>query len=68
MKTLERALSKVTIQNGDMDSIDKDILKNPDIENIPIADQNSTDLEKCLSQVSAEIFIGFGFLDLRLEF
>ena len=52
---------------GDMDSIDKDILKNPDIENIPIADQNSTDLEKCLSQVSAEIFIGFGFLDLRLD-
>tara|TARA_X000001036_G_scaffold70218_1_gene61496 strand:- start:34 stop:708 length:675 start_codon:yes stop_codon:yes gene_type:complete len=52
---------------GDMDSIDKKILKNPDIENIPIADQNSTDLEKCFSQVSAEVFIGFGFLDLRLD-
>ena len=52
---------------GDMDSIDKDILKNPDIENIPIADQNSTDLEKCFSQISAEVFFGFGFLDLRLD-
>ena len=52
---------------GDMDSIDKKILKNPDIENITIDDQNSTDLEKCFSQVSAEVFIGFGFLDLRLD-
>ena len=52
---------------GDMDSIDERILKNPDIESIPISDQNSTDLEKCFSQVSAEVFIGFGFLDLRLD-
>ena len=52
---------------GDMDSIDKEILKNPNIENIPISDQNSTDLEKCFSQISAEVFFGFGFLDLRLD-
>ena len=52
---------------GDMDSINKEILKNPKIETILISDQNSTDLEKCFSQISAEIFIGFGFLDLRLD-
>ena len=52
---------------GDMDSIDKKILKNPDIENITIDNQNSTDLEKCFSQINAETFIGFGFLDLRLD-
>ena len=52
---------------GDMDSINKEILKNPKIENILISDQNSTDLEKCFSQVKADIFIGFGFLDLRLD-
>ena len=52
---------------GDMDSIDKKILKNPDIENITIDDQNSTDLEKCFSQINAKTFIGFGFLDLRLD-
>ena len=52
---------------GDMDSIDERILKNQDIESIPISDQNSTDLEKCFSLVSAEVFIGFGFLDLRLD-
>ena len=52
---------------GDMDSIDKEILKNPNIENIPISEQNSTDLEKCFSQISAEVFFGFGFLDLRLD-
>ena len=28
---------------GDMDSIDKEILKNPDIESIYISNQNSTD-------------------------
>ena len=52
---------------GDMDSINKEILKNPKIETILISDQNSTDLEKCFSLVKANIFIGFGFLDLRLD-
>ena len=52
---------------GDMDSINKEILKNPKIETILISDQNSSDLEKCFSLVKANIFIGFGFLDLRLD-
>ena len=52
---------------GDMDSINKEILKNPKIETILKSDQNSTDLEKCFSLVKANIFIGFGFLDLRLD-
>ena len=52
---------------GDMDSINKEILKNPKIETILISDQNSTDLEKCFSLVKANLFIGFGFLDLRLD-
>ena len=48
-----------------MDSIDsqKLCIKN---EKILISDQN-TDLPKCLSKINSNMFIGFGFIDLRLD-
>ena len=52
---------------GDMDSIDSKILKNKNHKAIFIEDQNSTDLQKCLNTIKAKMFIGFGFLDLRLD-
>ena len=53
---------------GDMDSIDSQKLsyiKNE--KKILISDQNTTDLQKCLSKINSNIFIGFGFIDLRLD-
>ena len=53
---------------GDMDSIDSQKLsyiKNE--KKILISDQNTTDLQKCLSKINSKIFIGFGFIDLRLD-
>ena len=52
---------------GDMDSIDSKILKNKNHKAIFIEDQNSTDLQKCLNTIKAKMFIGFGFLDQRLD-
>ena len=53
---------------GDMDSIDSQKLsyiKNE--KKILISDQNTTDLQKCLSKINSNMFIGFGFIDLRLD-
>jgi len=53
---------------GDMDSIDSQKLSSIKNEKkILISDQNTTDLQKCLSTINSKIFIGFGFIDLRLD-
>ena len=52
---------------GDMDSIDSKILKIIKHKMIFIEDQDSTDFQKCLNTIKAEIFLGFGFLDHRLD-
>ena len=52
---------------GDMDSINKKIIKNQNINKLHIADQDTTDLQKCFKRINAKFFIGFGFLDLRLD-
>ena len=53
---------------GDMDSIDSQKLKYiNDEKKILISDQNTTDLQKCLLHINSSFFIGFGFIDLRLD-
>ena len=53
---------------GDMDSIDnQNMLSIKDEKRILISDQNTTDLQKCLLKIKSNIFIGFGFIDLRLD-
>ena len=52
---------------GDMDSIDKKIVKDQNINKLHVANQDTTDLQKCFLNIEAKFFIGFGFLDLRLD-
>jgi len=52
---------------GDMDSVDTDRMESAGVELVRIADQNSTDFEKCLGLVSAPLMIGVGFLGGRLD-
>ena len=52
---------------GDMDSIDKKIITNQNINKLHITDQDTNDLQKCFLNIKAKYFIGFGFLDLRLD-
>ena len=52
---------------GDMDSIDKKIIKDQNINKLHITHQDTTDLQKCFLNIEAKFFIGFGFLDLRLD-
>lgn len=53
---------------GDMDSLaGADALAARGVALHPVADQDTTDLEKCLTLVAAPIFIGLGFLGGRLD-
>lgn len=51
---------------GDMDSI-ADPDRFPDSRIVPMADQDSTDLEKALAAVRAPLVLGFGFLGRRFD-
>jgi len=50
---------------GDMDSVDLARIDGPQMH--PIAEQMSTDLDKCLRSCTAPYFIGVGFLGGRLD-
>ncbi|PCJ77055.1 MAG: thiamine diphosphokinase [Rhodobacteraceae bacterium] len=50
---------------GDMDSVDLARIDGPQMH--PIAEQMSTDLDKCLRSCAAPYFIGVGFLGGRLD-
>lgn len=50
---------------GDMDSVDLARIDGPKMH--PIAEQMSTDLDKCLRSCTAPYFIGVGFLGGRLD-
>ncbi len=53
---------------GDMDSLrDPAALRSAGVSLHPIAEQDSTDLEKCLYSIRAPLFIGLGFLGGRLD-
>ena len=53
---------------GDMDSLrDPAALADAGVALHPIAEQDSTDLEKCLYSVEAPLFLGLGFLGGRLD-
>lgn len=53
---------------GDMDSLrNAEALRASGVALHPIAEQNSTDLEKCLYSVAAPLFLGLGFLGGRLD-
>lgn len=50
---------------GDMDSVDMSKVDGPELH--PIAEQMSTDLDKCLYSTSAPYYLGLGFLNGRLD-
>jgi thiamine pyrophosphokinase len=52
---------------GDMDSADPDALSRYGIPVHQIRDQDTTDLEKCLSRISAPLILGAGFIGGRLD-
>lgn len=53
---------------GDMDSISDTARSDINADNFHyIADQDSTDFEKCLSQISAPLILAHGFLGARLD-
>ena len=53
---------------GDFDSIDKAILaKIPVGDRHHVAEQDSTDFEKCLARIRAPLILGVGFLGNRLD-
>ncbi len=52
---------------GDLDSVDIGKMDAAGIETVFIADQNSTDFEKCLGVISAPLILGVGFLGGRLD-
>jgi len=53
---------------GDMDSLaDPERLRAAGVPLHPIAEQDSTDLEKCLRSVAAPLLIGLGFLGGRID-
>lgn len=50
---------------GDMDSVDLSRVDGPEVH--PIAEQMSTDLDKCLYSTNAPYYLGVGFLGGRLD-
>ena len=50
---------------GDMDSVDLSRVDGPEVH--PIAEQMSTDLDKCLYSTNASYYLGVGFLGGRLD-
>lgn len=50
---------------GDMDSIDMSKVEGPQLH--PLAEQMSTDLDKCLYSTDAPYYLGLGFLGGRLD-
>ncbi len=52
---------------GDMDSIEDLGFFRKNTKVICVADQNSTDLEKCLQRIDAPLFIAIGFLGSRFD-
>jgi thiamine pyrophosphokinase len=53
---------------GDMDSLaDPGRLRAQGVPLYPIAEQDSTDLQKCLRSVAAPLFVGLGFLGGRID-
>lgn len=53
---------------GDFDSIDREFLeKIPVSDRHHVAEQESTDFEKCLTRIRAPLILGLGFLGARLD-
>jgi thiamine pyrophosphokinase len=53
---------------GDMDSLrDPEALRGRGVPLHPVAEQDTTDLEKCLTLVEATLFLGLGFLGGRID-
>lgn len=52
---------------GDLDSIDGLSATALDVPLVFVDDQNSTDLEKCLAKLPAQIILGIGFFGGRLD-
>ncbi len=52
---------------GDMDSADRAALRAAGVSEMQIEDQNSTDFEKCLRLLQAEVILAVGFTGLRLD-
>ncbi len=53
---------------GDFDSIDKALLRNiPESRQFYLAEQDSTDFDKCLRHIDAPLILGVGFLGRRLD-
>ncbi len=53
---------------GDMDSLrDADALRRRGVPLHAVAEQDSTDLEKCLRSIAAPLFVGLGFLGGRID-
>lgn len=52
---------------GDLDSVDGVAAQAKNVPMMYIDNQNSTDLEKCLSTLSADLVIGVGFLGGRID-
>jgi thiamine pyrophosphokinase len=52
---------------GDMDSIEDPVHWRARAQMLPLAEQDTTDLEKCLYSVAAPFFVGVGFTGLRLD-
>ncbi len=54
---------------GDMDSVaNPDRWRaDPQVRFLPVAEQDSTDLEKCLRLTRAPLYLGVGFMGLRLD-
>ncbi len=52
---------------GDLDSVDRGKMKSAGVETLYIADQDTTDFEKCLCAISAPVIVAVGFLGDRLD-
>lgn len=52
---------------GDLDSVDRQKMVAAGVEMVHVADQDSTDFEKCLQVLTAPVIIGVGFLGARLD-
>ncbi|WP_424931017.1 thiamine diphosphokinase [Amaricoccus macauensis] len=52
---------------GDMDSVELDLVRESGVACHHIAEQDSTDLEKCLRNIAAPIMIGIGFMGGRVD-
>ncbi len=52
---------------GDFDSVDKSYLIDDRVELIKLAEQDSSDFEKCLYSIDAPLFLAFGFVGKRFD-